>query len=92
MRAIKLLGPKASAGNSFANGSNIQLATNVLCVHTGGTAGVVTVCDSSGNGPGTFVLGAAGSGDAMIVIKKNPTDVMYSDQGSVEFTPCLTES
>ena len=92
MRAIKLLGPKASAGNSFANGSNIQLATNVLCVHTGGTAGLVTVCDSAGNGPGTFVLGAAGSGDAMIVIKKNPTDVMYSNQGSVEFTPCLTES
>ena len=92
MRAIKLLGPKAAAGNSFANGSNIQLATNVLCVHTGGTAGLVTVCDSAGNGPGTFVLGAAGSGDAMIVIKKNPTDVMYSNQGSVEFTPCLTES
>jgi hypothetical protein len=92
MIAIKLLGPKAAAGNSFANGSNVQLATNVLCVHTGGTAGLVTVCNSAGDGPGTFVLGAAGSGDCMIVIKKNSTDVMYSNQGSVEFTPCLTEN
>jgi hypothetical protein len=47
---------------------------------------VVTVCNSAGNGPGTFGLNIAGSGDATMVIKKDSTDVMYADQGSVEFT------
>ncbi len=86
MRAIRLISPKESAGNSFANGSDIQGANYVLCVHTGGTAAVVTICNSAGNGPGTFGLNIAGSGDATMVIKKDSTDVMYSDQGSVEFT------
>ena len=86
MRAIRLISPKESAGNSFANGSNIQGANYVLCVHTGGTAAVVTICNSAGAGPGTFVLNAAGSGDSTMVIKKDSTDVMYADQGSVEFT------
>lgn len=86
MRAIRLISPKESAGNSFANGSNIQGANYVLCVHTGGTAGLVTVCDSAGAGPGTFILNIAGSGDATMVIKKDSTDVMYANQGSIEFT------
>jgi hypothetical protein len=86
MRAIRLISPKAVAGNSFANGSTIEGANYVLCVHTGGTAATVTVCNSAGAGPGTFVLGIAGSGDSTMVIKKDSTDVMYSNQGSVEFT------
>ena len=92
MRAIKLLSAKEAAGDSFANGSTINGATKVLCVHTGGTAGVVTVLNAAGTGGGgTFVLNIAGSGDAVIIIAKKPTDVIYANQGSIEFTSVLTE-
>ena len=86
MKAIRLMSPKESAGANFGASSTVSGANYVLCVHTGGTAALVTVCDSAGNGPGTFILNIAGSGDATMVIKKNPTDKMYSNQGSVEFT------
>ena len=86
MRAIRLLSAKEAAGNSFANGSTVNGATNVLCVHTGGTAGVITVLNAAAAGGGTVGLNIAGSGDAQIIIKKDPTDVIYANQGSIEFT------
>ena len=91
MRAIKLLGAKEAAGNSFANGSTIGGATTVLCQHTGGTAGIINILNAAGTVGHTCNLGAAGSGDATIILAKEPTDVMYATQGSIEFVSCLTE-
>ncbi len=91
MRAIKLLSAKESAGNSFANGSTINGATKVLCQHTGGTAGIISVFNAAGTVGATCNLGALGSGDAMIILAKKSTDVMSANQGSIEFTACLTE-
>jgi hypothetical protein len=92
MRAIKLLGAKEAAGNSFANGSTIGGASKVLCQHTGGTAGIINVYNAAGTVGHTCNLLAAGSGDSTIIIAKKPTDVMSATQGSIEFTACLTEA
>ena len=92
MRAIKLLSAKESAGNSFANGSTINGATKVLCQHTGGTAGIISVFNAAGTVGSTCNLLAAGSGDAQIILAKKSTDVMSANQGSIEFTACLTEA
>ena len=91
MRAIKLLSAKEAAGNSFANGSTINGATKVLCTHTGGTAGIISVYNAAGTVGSTCNLLAAGSGDAQIILAKKSTDVMSANQGSIEFTACLTE-
>ena len=92
MRAIKLLGAKEAAGNSFANGSTIGGAHKVLCQHTGGTAGIISVLNAAGTVGYTCNLGALGSGDATIILVKDPTDVIYANQGSIEFVSCLTEA
>ena len=91
MRAIKLLSAKESAGNSFANGSTINGAVKVLCTHTGGTAGIISVFNAAGTVGHTFNLNAMGDGDSVIILSKKPTDVMSATQGSIEFTACLTE-
>ena len=91
MRAIKLLSAKEAAGNSFANGSTINGATKVLCQHTGGTAGIINIFNAAGTVGHTCNLLAAGSGDAQIILAKKSTDVMSANQGSIEFTACLTE-
>ena len=91
MRAIKLLSAKESAGNSFANGSTINGATKVLCQHTGGTAGIISVFNAAGTFGHTCNLNAMGDGDSVIILSKKPTDVMSATQGSIEFTACLTE-
>ena len=92
MRAIKLLSAKESAGNSFANGSTINGATKVLCQHTGGTAGIISLLNAAGTVGYSCNLGAAGSGDATIILSKKSTDVIYANQGSIEFVACLTEA
>jgi hypothetical protein len=92
MRAIKLLSAKEAAGNSFANGSTINGASKVLCQHTGGTAGIISILNAAGTVGHTCNLGAAGSGDATIILAKKTTDVMYANQGSIEFVACLTEA
>ena len=92
MRAIKLLGAKEAAGNSFANGSTIGGAHKVLCQHTGGTAGIISIFNAAGTVGYTCNLGALGSGDATIILAKKPTDVMSANQGSIEFVSCLTEA
>ena len=92
MRAIKLLSAKEAAGNSFANGSTINGASKVLCQHTGGTAGIISVLNAAGTVGHSCNLGAAGSGDATIILVKDPTDVIYANQGSIEFVACLTEA
>ena len=91
MRAIKLLSAKEAAGNSFANGSTINGATKVLCQHTGGTAGIISVLNAAGTVGYSCNLLAAGSGDATIILAKKSTDVIYANQGSIEFVACLTE-
>ena len=91
MRAIKLLSAKESAGNSFANGSTINGATNVLCQHTGGTAGIISVFNAAGTVGSTCNLNAMGDGDSTIILAKKSTDVMSATQGSIEFIACLTE-
>ena len=91
MRAIKLLSAKEAAGNSFANGSTINGASKVLCQHTGGTAGIISVLNAAGTVGYSCNLGAAGSGDATIILAKKTTDVIYANQGSIEFVACLTE-
>ena len=92
MRAIKLLSAKEAAGNSFANGSTINGATKVLCQHTGGTAGIISLLNAAGTVGYSCNLGAAGSGDATIILAKKSTDVIYANQGSIEFVACLTEA
>ena len=92
MRAIKLLSAKESAGNSFANGSTINGASKVLCQHTGGTAGIISVFNAAGTVGYTCNLLDAGSGDSTIILAKKPTDVMSANQGSIEFVACLTEA
>ena len=92
MRAIKLLSAKEAAGNSFANGSTINGASKVLCQHTGGTAGIISVLNAAGTVGYSCNLLAAGSGDATIILAKKPTDVIYANQGSIEFVACLTEA
>ena len=92
MRAIKLLSAKESAGNSFANGSTINGASKVLCQHTGGTAGIISVFNAAGTVGSTCNLNAMGDGDSMIILAKKSTDVMSATQGSIEFIACLTEA
>ena len=92
MRAIKLLSAKEAAGNSFANGSTINGATKVLCQHTGGTAGIISLLNAAGTVGYSCNLGALGSGDATIILAKKSTDVLYANQGSIEFVACLTEA
>ncbi|SVD13266.1 uncharacterized protein METZ01_LOCUS366120, partial [marine metagenome] len=77
-----MLSAKEAAGNSFANGSTINGATKVLCQHTGGTAGIISVFNAAGTVGYTCNLGALGSGDATIILAKKSTDVMSANQGS----------
>ena len=92
MRAIKLLSAKEAAGNSFANGSTINGASKVLCQHTGGTAGIISIFNAAGTVGHTCNLNAMGDGDSVMVLSKKPTDVMSATQGSIEFIACLTEA
>ena len=79
MRAIKLLSAKEAAGNSFANGSTVGGAVKVLCQHTGGTAGIISVFNAAGTvGPISVAIDAE-------------NDMMMYKSGIFTSTECGTQ-